>query len=583
MLTVATTIMPTDLIDSRRGDEERGFRPIVDPGMVPLIRPGPGHRLVPTSEIPVLARPGVRRVAVALTFVLVAFLGWRLLRATGVAPVLADGTDMVVMQSSQTRDRAVLVDVGAPGLGASFRASLAGVPLPDVGRDRDGRVRVGLPAGLPEGGYELELIADRALFLSDRRVSWPVLIDDTPPAIGKPSDLAPVRLGDEVLLRGPIEAGARLEVEAGALAPDLVSWDDDAYQVRFRRPPVEPVRLIAVDLAGNRTEVTVDVAVAYPADTRAVHITAAGWGNDSIRNHVLGLVDAGVVNAVQLDLKDESGVVGYDSKVPLALEVAAVEAEYRLADAVQVLRDRDVRIIGRIVAFRDPKLADWAWRTGRRELVLQTPSGERLADYGGFTNYAHPDVRAYNLAIAEEAAAAGVSDILWDYVRRPEGDPATMVVPGMTGTGRTTGDEITDFLTEGQHRLRALGAYQGASVFGIAATRPENIGQPIDRFSRVLDYVAPMVYPSHYNAGECGVASPVRQPYAIVRCSLADFRTVMAGSGAALVPWLQDFSLGGVRYGADEVDAQVRAAREVGASGFLLWNAASWYTYDRVG
>ncbi len=575
--------MPTDLIDSRRGDEERGFRPIVDPGMVPLIRPGPGQRLVPQSEVHVLARPGVRRVAVILSCVLVAFLGWRLLRATDVDLVLADGADMVVMQSAETAERAVLVRVGSSGLGASFRASLAGVPLADVRRAGDDLVRVPLPAGLPEGGYELELTADRVLFLADRRASWPVVIDDTAPGIGKPSNLTAVQLGDPVVLRGPIEAGARLEVDAGALAPEFVAWDDAGYEVRFARPPVEPVRLAAVDLAGNRTEVTVDVAVAYPSDTRAVHITAVGWGNDSIRNHVLGLVDAGVVNAVQLDLKDEAGVVGYDSKVPLALEAGAVEPAYRIADAVAVLRDKGVRVIGRIVAFRDPKLADWAWRTGRRELVLQTPTGERLADYGGFTNYAHPEVRSYNLAIAEEAAAAGVSDILWDYVRRPEGDPATMVVPGMTGTGRTTGDEITDFLTEGQHRLRALGAYQGASVFGIAATRPENIGQPIDRFSRVLDYVAPMVYPSHYNAGECGVASPVRQPYEIVRCSLADFRTVMAGSGAALVPWLQDFSLGGVRYGADEVHAQVRAAREVGASGFLLWNAASWYTYDRVG
>ncbi|MBM3684726.1 MAG: hypothetical protein FJW83_09360 [Actinobacteria bacterium] len=575
--------MPTDLIDSRRGDEKRGGRPLGGQPQIPLIRPGPGHRLVPHSEVPVLLRPGVRRLAVVLSCALVVFLGWRLVRATDVDLALADGSDLVVLQSLGLADRPVLVSTGSGGVGATFRVTLAGVPLTDVQREGRDTLRIVLPDGLPEGGYELAVEAGRTLFFRDRRASWPVVIDDTPPSIGAPVDLAPVRLGDPVVLRGALEPGARLEVDAGPLAPDSVRWTEEGYEVRFPRPPVDEVRLVAVDLAGNRTEKFVNVSVAYPTDTRAVHITAAGWGNDEIRSHVLGLVDAGLVNAVQLDLKDEAGIVGYDSRVPRALEAGAVVPEYRLAEALEVLRNRGVRVIGRIVAFRDPVLADWAWSTGRRELVLQTPTGERLADYGGFTNYAHPEVRAYNLAIAEEAAAAGVSDILWDYVRRPEGDPATMVVPGMTGTGRTTGDEMTDFFTESQRRLRALGAYQGASVFGIAATRPENIGQPIDRFAKVLDYVAPMVYPSHYNSGECGVASPVRQPYDIVRCSLADFRTVMAGSGSSLVPWLQDFSLGGVRYGPQEVAAQIRAAREVGASGFLLWNAASWYSYAGTG
>ena len=43
------------------------------------------------------------------------------------------------------------------------------------------------------------------------------------------------------------------------------------------------------------------------------------------------------------------------------------------------------------------------------------------------------------------------------------------------------------------------------------------------------------------------MADPVHQPYDIVRCSLGDFRRAVDGTGAVLVPWLQDFSLGGVR------------------------------------
>jgi hypothetical protein len=120
------------------------------------------------------------------------------------------------------------------------------------------------------------------------------------------------------------------------------------------------------------------------------------------------------------------------------------------------------------------------------------------------------------------------------------------------------------------------------SVFGIAATRPESIAQDIRLLAPHVDYVAPMVYPSHWGAGEYDVGDPLRQPADIVRASVADFGAVVAGSGAAVVPWLQDFSAGGVVYGPVEVRAQIDAALEAGASGFLLWNSGSFYSAEAL-
>jgi peptidoglycan/xylan/chitin deacetylase (PgdA/CDA1 family) len=91
-----------------------------------------------------------------------------------------------------------------------------------------------------------------------------------------------------------------------------------------------------------------------------------------------------------------------------------------------------------------------------------------------------------------------------------------------------------------------------------------------------------MVYPSHWGPGEYGVANPNAQPYDITRASLADFRAALEGSGARLVPWLQDFSLG-VEYGPAEVKAQIRAARDVGVREFLLWDPAVTYTHAALG
>src|SRR5439155_12985271 len=53
-----------------------------------------------------------------------------------------------------------------------------------------------------------------------------------------------------------------------------------------------------------------------------------------------------------------------------------------------------VRVIGRIVAFRDPILASAAWKAGLRDQVIQTPGGGQYlaSGYGGFTNFADPVV-----------------------------------------------------------------------------------------------------------------------------------------------------------------------------------------------
>jgi hypothetical protein len=51
----------------------------------------------------------------------------------------------------------------------------------------------------------------------------------------------------------------------------------------------------------------------------------------------------------------------------------------------------------------------------------------------------------------------------------------------------------------------------------------------------------------------------------------------MRNTGARVVPWLQDFTLG-VDYGPREVRAQIDAARRAGVRKFLLWDPLVTYT-----
>jgi len=444
-------------------------------------------------------------------------------------------------------------------------ATLNGAPFGEP--TRDGSTYVWRLPNLADGSYRLEVSADRLLF-GTVSASRSFTVDSVAPVLQVPPVVAPVAIDQPVTIDGTVDGTATVKA-----ADATIDWTGNTFHLHFPFPPAAPVVVTATDRAGNTTSGSVITPVVRP-DSVGVHVTALAWEDPQLHAGVLALIDSHQINAVELDLKDESGIVGYDSAVPLAKEIGAMRASYSLSAAVADLHGRGVRIIGRVVAFRDPVLAKAAWERGQKDWVVQDAAGQPLGAYGGFANFANADVQAYNLAIAEEAARAGVDEILWDYVRRPEGPLSSMVFPGLQGS---VADAVGGFLGKGQAMLRPLKVLQGASVFGIAATRPDQIGQDVPTIARHTDYIAPMLYPSHWNRGEYGVADPNRQPYDIVKASLTDFVAEVAPTGHPLALWVQDFD-DGVPYGDAEVQAQLTAAKELGVQSWLLWNPNTQYT-----
>src|SRR5690606_19295942 len=193
--------------------------------------------------------------------------------------------------------------------------------------------------------------------------------------------------------------------------------------------------VVAVDAAGNTTTQALTTGIDLP-QMRAVHVTAHAWSYGPMREAVLDLARQKRIDTVQLDIKDEDGVVGYASTVPLARSTGAATPIYEAKAALRQLHDMGVQVVSRIVALRDPALAEWAWQHGRPDWVVQTPAGQPYSSHYGaiaFTNFAHPDVRGYNIALAVEAAELGFDGIMYDYVRRPDGRLSSMRFPGLKG------------------------------------------------------------------------------------------------------------------------------------------------------
>jgi hypothetical protein len=309
-----------------------------------------------------------------------------------------------------------------------------------------------------------------------------------------------------------------------------------------------------------------------PDEVRGVHVTMALAGIPGKLEQYIGLKRAGL-NAIELDVKDENGEIGFLVNVPLARRVGAAKDYYDAERAVAKAHAAGLYLIARIVTFEDPLLS-----AGAPQLAIRRADGSRWLNNGGlgWTNPYDQRVWKYNVDIAQQAAKLGFDEIQFDYVRFPsDGDLSQIRYPGKHA--QPMGWTIPMFLKYARTRLKPLGVRISTDVFGLSATRNLGIGQFPRRISRFVDAIYPMVYPSHYVSGEYNIVDPDSRPGTTVAYSLRDFRTAVQGTKANLIPWLQDFSLGRA-YSLADVQDQIQAARLEHAKGFMLWNAKGIYT-----
>jgi hypothetical protein len=312
---------------------------------------------------------------------------------------------------------------------------------------------------------------------------------------------------------------------------------------------------------------------ALPEEMRGVHVTMDLASVSGTIGRYLALKRDGL-NTLELDVKDESGTVGFVQGAPaLAVDDGAARPFYDPRDVVRQARKAGVYLIGRVVAFEDPIAS-----AAHPALAVHERGGSlwHTSDGLGWLNPYSRAVWKYDVDVAVAAAKAGFDEIQFDYVRFPsDGDVSIIRYPG--AHPQPMRQTIAAFLRYATARLHPLGVRVSADVFGLSATHDLGIGQYPAEIAKIVDTIYPMTYPSHYRSGEYNLPDPNAVPATTVSDSLNDFRTKLAGTRALLVPWLQDFSLGRT-YSPADVAAQVGAARSFHTGGFMLWNAGGLYT-----
>jgi hypothetical protein len=321
--------------------------------------------------------------------------------------------------------------------------------------------------------------------------------------------------------------------------------------------------------------------VRAPDHVRALYVNAWAFGGSRFRE-LIRLADATEINALVVDLKDDTGYLTYDSHVPTAVAIGATR-QLRAPDTEARVREmlaHGIYPIARIVVAKDPLLAERkpAW-------AIQTQAGGLWRDRRGtaWVDAFNDSVWIYAAQLAAEAVRMGFAEVQFDYVRFPD-EPrdrmASAVFPGRRG-GETTRDGVRRNVRMLQARMRAMHVPMTLDVFGMTTvmTGDMGIGQVWEDLAGASDVLLPMVYPSHYAPGMYGAPSPNAEPYLVVRRALEDGlrRNAPLDHPASIRPYLQAFTLGAPRYTADHVRAQIQAAADVGIHSWVLWNPRSDY------
>lgn len=354
---------------------------------------------------------------------------------------------------------------------------------------------------------------------------------------------------------------------------------------RFRLPQKGPsIAIRAVGYSRLQLAPRPEMQIALNRlQVRGLYLSFWGVSSPLLRNGVLDTVTKAHLNTIVIDIKGDRGFISYPTHCALALEAGANKI-ITIRDPNTLLVDlhrRGIYVIARIVVFKDNALA-----RSRPDLAVKTSSGKLFVDREGlaWTDPFNRTVWNYNIALAIEATREGFDEIQFDYVRFPDQKGLVLAQQNTEGNRRKA---ISTFLSKAQKRLNLYNVFVSADNFGYVCWNlgDTGIGQCFADIGPVVDYISPMLYPSSFQFGIPGLRNPLNDPYRIVFASLERARSRTGFSSLTFRPWLQafsDYAFDRRKFGKFELEQQIRAAQDAGASGWLLWDPKNRYSTESL-
>ncbi len=335
-----------------------------------------------------------------------------------------------------------------------------------------------------------------------------------------------------------------------------------------------------------------------PEPLRGVYMTSCIASGKQLRAPLLAFVEKTEINALIIDIKDYTGMVSIDTSDPRFVMNSKGCSIPDIKAFIALLHEKHIYVIGRVTVMQDQVFT----KSHPDAAVKRKSDGETWKDKKGlaFVDPGASEYWQYMIDLGKASYGVGFDEINYDYIRYPsDGD---MSNAKFTRSGSSTKATVMKkFYTALGNGMREAGIPISADLFGMTTTNNDDlgIGQVLENALPNFNYVAPMVYPSHFPPHFNGWNDPNMVPYEIIKFTMAkavERANLLEEQESGFIkssttpkfsptgkyanrlrPWLQDFDYG-KDYTEVDVRAQMKGTYDSGLTSWMMWDPRNVYT-----
>ena len=306
-------------------------------------------------------------------------------------------------------------------------------------------------------------------------------------------------------------------------------------------------------------------------EIRGIYLNGYLFNNPSKREGIEEILMSTNVNTLVIDVKTDNGHILFETDVEEVTYLNNERVKFS-KNEIQDLREiKDLYLIARLVVFQDPLFAKFF----PDEAVFDSRLNKPYSQNGQFfLDPSSEKVQNYIVNIAVEACRLGFDEIQYDYIRYPDSNNKFMRFDTKNDFENRV-NNINSFLSKSRKMLHNEGCLLSADTFGYILTNKQDggIGQNLESIVENVDFISPMVYPSHYTNGSFGYQNPNKHPYEVITAALTD--ALDRGVDKDKIrPFLQGFW-----HSNEDIRNNIKAASDLKMD-WLIWNILSVYELD---
>ena len=304
---------------------------------------------------------------------------------------------------------------------------------------------------------------------------------------------------------------------------------------------------------------------------RGIYLNGYLFNNLSKRESIEKILTNTDVNTLVIDVKTDNGHILFDTEIDEVIYLNNERVKFTNNDLQELREIKDIYLVGRLVVFQDPLFA----KVFPNEAVFDSRLNKPYSQNGQFfLDPSSKKVQDYIINIAIESCRLGFDEIQYDYIRYPDSNSKFMQFDTKNDFENRV-NNINSFLSRSRQLLHNEGCLLSADTFGYILTNKQDggIGQNLETIVENVDFISPMVYPSHYTNGSFGYQNPNEHPYEVITAALTD--ALDRGVDKDKIrPFLQGFW-----HSNEDIRNNIKAASDLEMD-WLIWNILSVYDLD---